>query len=156
MLEDLFGRSAKAPVVDKFDTVETVYGFVCPCDENYIGQCKRHLRTRIRDHFQLNKGTKVYFHCLKCPHYKKKMAKMKRDNSYQYLKPRERSTLIFDHFKSHFSIKKQGFRNFFHRIHTEAFFITTLCPSLNIQKQEKKFSLLSKMGDLISLATESP
>ena len=68
----LFSRSAKAPLVDKFDTVETVHEFVCPCDENYIGQCKRHLRTRICDHFQLNKGTKVYFHCLKCPHYKKK------------------------------------------------------------------------------------
>ena len=93
-------------------------------------------------HFQQSKDTEIYFHCASCPHYKKILAKKKRENYFQYLKPQQKSTLIYEHFQSHFSILKNKFKNYFHRIHTEAYLIKTHNPSQNIQKKEN----LQKMG----------
>ena len=50
-VKQLFSRASKPEKVAKFDTPESVYEFVCPCSENYIGETKRPLKTRIRDFF---------------------------------------------------------------------------------------------------------
>ena len=74
---------------------------------------------------------------------------MKRNNSYQYLKPAQKDRLVYEHLQSHFKIITRNFRNYFERSHTEKYFIKTKCPSLNIQKNENFFALFSKMGEEI-------
>ena len=71
---------------------------------------------------------------------------MKRENSYQYLKPAQKDRLVYEHLQSHFKILTKNMNNYFERIDTEAFFIKTQRPSLNIQKDENHFALYSKMG----------
>ena len=44
-----------------------VYKFTCHgCDAQYIGQTKRHLRTRVAEHRQRSRDSAVKDHCLIC------------------------------------------------------------------------------------------
>ena len=142
----LFSRSGKPDRLPTFETPDTNYHFICDCGADYVGMCKRPLNTRIRDHQQQSKAEAIFYHKAHCEIYKKSLAKIKRENSYQYLKPAQKTSLVYEYFRSHFKILASSFRNYFERINTEAYFIKTLRPSLNVQKDEKFFVLYSKMG----------
>jgi hypothetical protein len=64
----------------------------------------RAVNIRIKDHQQPSKGEAIFFHKAHCEAFNKKLAKIKRDNSYQHLKPAKKTTLIYKHFTSHFKI----------------------------------------------------
>ena len=108
--------------------------------------CLRPSHKRIHEHGQAGRGSEVFKHKTDCPNFKKSLAKLKRENSYQYLKPAQKDRLIYEHLQSHFEILTRNFKNYFERKHTEAYFIKTQRPSLNIQLDENYFALFSKMG----------
>ena len=64
----------------------------------------RSLNTRISEHQQPSKGDAIFFHKAHCEAYNKKLAKIKQDNSYQHLKPVQKTTLVYEHFRSHLKI----------------------------------------------------
>ena len=145
-VSQLFSRSAKAQNLCVFDTPECIYQFICDCKVDYIGMSLRPLHHRIHEHGQSGRGGEVFEHKTNCQFFKKSLAKIKRENSYQYLKPAQKDRLVYEHLQSHFKILTKNMNNYFERIDTEAFFIKTQRPSLNIQKDENHFALYSKMG----------
>ena len=60
-LAKLFSTSAKADPESIIETANTNYEFVCVCNYNYIGRCKRPLWHRIKKHFEYkNTGNEVF------------------------------------------------------------------------------------------------
>ena len=84
-ISQLFSRSAKADNLSIYDTPECIYHFVCDCKEDYIGMSLRPLHHRIHEHGQSGRKSEVFLHKKDCKHYQKSLAKVKRNNSYQYL-----------------------------------------------------------------------
>ena len=132
-ISQLFSRSSKSKPPPLFEKSDWNYHFVRECGEDYIGMCLRPLHHRIREHQQPCRGGEVFFHKIHCAEYKKQLTKVKKDNSYQYLKPAKITTLVNEHFQSHFKILTYNFKNYFDRIYTEAYYIKTMNPSLNTQ-----------------------
>ena len=64
------------PSIDIFSTSNVVYKFLCTCNSSYIGQTKRELHHRARDHQQASKATKkppffgIFHHISNCLCYK--------------------------------------------------------------------------------------
>jgi hypothetical protein len=56
--------------------------------------CLRPLHKRIHEHGQPSRGGEVFKHKTHCPKFKKSLAKLKKENSYQYLKPAQKDRLI--------------------------------------------------------------
>ena len=84
-ISQLFSRSAKAENLSIYDSPESIYHFVCDCQEDYIGMCLRPLYHRLHEHGQPSRGGEVFLHKTHCVQYKKSLAKVKKDNSYQYI-----------------------------------------------------------------------
>ena len=152
-ISQLFSRSAKPEKLPVYDTSECIYHFVCDCKDDYIGESLRALHHRIHEHGQKSRGSAVFSHKSKCSLFQKSLAKVKRDNSYQYLKPAQKDRLVYEHLQSHFKIITSNFKNYFERIHTEAYFIKTKRPSLNVKNDENFFELYSKMGSFKKIKT---
>ena len=74
---------------------------------------------------------------------KESRAKRKWENSHQYLKPAQKDRLVYEHLQCNFKIITSDLKNYFERIHTEAYFIKTQQLSLNIQQNENFFELYS-------------
>ena len=89
-ISQLFSRSAKPEKLPVYDTSECIYHFVCDCKDDYIGESLRALHHRIHEHGQQCRGSAVFTHKSKCSLFQKSLAKVKRDNSYQYLKPAQK------------------------------------------------------------------
>ena len=138
-ISQLFSKSAKGPEESKIETAITNYHFICPCKSDYVGRCKRPLDHRIKEHFRSSKDSDnhIHDHINSCPHYMKKIRKILRDAKSSQLKPRQVWTLKIDNFRSHFHILKKNFKNYFDRSNTEAYFIRTLRPDVNCQKDLK-------------------
>ena len=74
-VSQLYSHTFK-PKLDIFDTSNAVYKFTCSCNSLYIGQTKRPLSVRAREHQQASKAPKkypfygVYHHISSCPCYK--------------------------------------------------------------------------------------
>ena len=111
-ISELFSRSAKAKNISIYDTSECIFRFVCDCKEDYIGMSLRPLHHRIHEHGQSGRKSEVFLHKKDCKHYQKSLAKVKRNNSYQYLKPAQKDRLVYEHLQSHFKIITRNFRNY--------------------------------------------
>ena len=141
-ISQLFSRSAKAKNISIYDTSECIFRFVCDCKEDYIDMSLRPLHHRIHENGQSGRKSEVFLHKKDCKHYQKSLAKVKRNNSYQYLKPAQKERLVY------FKIIFKNFRDLFERIHTERYYIKTNRPSLNVKKDENFFALFLKWADL--------
>ena len=85
-ISKLFSKSAKAPPDTLIKTANTNYHFICPCESDYIGRCKRPLDHRIKEHWRNTTG-EIYSHINSCPFYMKKIRKILRDAKSSKLKP---------------------------------------------------------------------
>ena len=85
-----------------------------------------------REHQQPCNAKGIFHHIQKCPVY----AEYRKNFS-----PSEDTKNYFNFFKTHFKILKKGFRSLFEQKRTEAFFIRTLRPGLNDQKDHYLFKL---------------
>ena len=133
----LFSFMAK-PQIEIFEKSNVVYLYTCPCEEKYIGQTKRLLRTRIKDHQYDSVLTNVHLHNLCCDKYQSETQKYIHENSLNYTSGRKAK---FDYFQNRFKIIGRGFRSTKDREKTEAFLIRTQRPSLNDQIDSKAFKL---------------
>ena len=90
-----------------------VYQFKCHgCENSYIGETNRHLRTRMLEHGQQSRNSSIYGHISKCVHRNKKLD------------------------ISEFKILNSNFNNYFERVTCEALRIQDLKPSLNVQAED--------------------
>ena len=82
-ISKLFSFMAK-PQIETFEKSNVVYLYTCPCQEKYIGQTKRLLRTRIKDHQYDSALTNIHLHNLCCEKYKIETQKFIDENSQNY------------------------------------------------------------------------
>ncbi len=97
-----------------------VYKFNCHgCQNSYIGETNRHLKTRISEHSQMSRSSKVLDHWLCC---------------------KDRTSSIS---KDEFSVLQKGFDSHYERQFCESLLIRHYNPSINIQNgQSKVISIL--------------
>ena len=126
------------PQIEIFEKSNVVYLYTCPCEEKYIGQTKRLLRTRIKDHQYDSVLTNVHLQNSCCEKYQFETQKYIHENSLNYTSGRKAK---FDYFQNRFKIIGRGFRSTKDREKTEAFLIRTQRPSLNGQFDHKAFKL---------------
>ena len=87
-----------------------VYQFNCNgCDATYIGETKRHLRTRVSEHMQLSRKSSILDHVCCCKNRKEKIS------------------------IDEFTVLNSGFGSYFERIACEALRIGSHNPVLNTQ-----------------------
>jgi hypothetical protein len=83
----------------------------------------------------------MYLHIHNCPAFMSKQRKILRDAKSSQLKPRQVSKLKTDNFRSHFRIIAKKFKHHFAREQSEAYFIRTMMPDINCQKDFKCFAI---------------
>ena len=130
-LRDIISPYCKLSL-DFEEVSNAVYQFQCVCSESYVGRTSRQLLTRIQEHQQESKAKGIYWHFLKCPKYQENLKKAS---------PFDKQKENFNFFKSHFKILRKSFRSLFEQKRTEAFFIRTLRPGLNDQRDHNFFKL---------------
>ena len=133
----LFSFMAK-PQIDNFEKSNVVYLYRCPCEEKYIGQTLRVLKTRIKEHQYDSCHTNINLHNLSCQTFKSESEKFVLENNQNYTSAPKAK---FDYFQNRFKIIGRGFRHTKEREKIEAFLIRTQMPSLNDQYDHKAFKL---------------
>ena len=136
-ISKLFSHLAK-PETDVFEKSNVSYCYKCPCQEKYIGQTLRMLKTRIREHQMPSSYSNINLHILECEKYKNE-AQLFIDKSLQNSTSPAKAK--FEFFKNRFKIVGKGFRHKKDRERNEAFLIRTQKPSLNDQFDHKAFKL---------------
>ena len=133
----LFSRHAKAET-DVFERSNCVYNYDCVCKDTYIGETRRCLIVRIRDHQQNSRNSNISHHIQNCPDFIQQSRDFHLSNINDFT---SFSKGRFAFFKSRFSIIQQGFRYNRARKKCEAFHIRTKRPQLNDQFDHKAFQL---------------
>ena len=130
-----------------FEKSNVVYLYTCPCEEKYIGQTLRMLKTRIKEHQYNSAHTNINLHNLSCEIYRAETQKFIDENSQNYTSA---SKAKFDYFQNRFKIIGRNFKHTKDREKIEAFLIRTQLPSLNDQYDHKAFKLF-KLFDSLNL-----
>ena len=95
----LFSGSAKAQI-ETSETSNVVYEYDCVCPDFYIGETKRVLDIRIRDHQTKSRNTNIYQHIETCDCYKKSAEKLAEENINNFTsKPKAISVSFSSRFK---------------------------------------------------------
>ena len=95
----VFSKSAYAPPHSVIDTANTNYHFVCSCESDYIGRCKRRLNKRIRTHMKYqSEGDHIFMHIYSCPSFQSKKRKTLIAAKSSQLKPIQVFELKLDNF----------------------------------------------------------
>ena len=89
------------PKLDVFERPGVVYKNTCPCGLTYVGETKRRLNTRIREHGRPSSKTAISAHIFSCPNYDASLDESHGDQ----LNP----TVKFNFLKSHFKVLHQNF-----------------------------------------------
>ena len=135
------------------ETANCVYCFECECSAKYIGQSKRLLKVRVREHQQPSRESSIYRHIIGCEDYKKKFTIFKKPNNGQNVTVKQleaeklklgmtKDQVKMNYFQSHFKIIQKNFRSKQHQIDADAFFIRIHRPKLNKQEELTFFKLL--------------
>ena len=115
-----------------------VYKFLCNCEQSYVGETKRRLRTRIAEHFRDNKNviqnTAVFQHIKTCPNYKEILSSNLGEEPTRI----QRKHFLEDHFK----IVGSQLQNYRDRTSYESIIITMTNPKLNEQVRHSTVNLL--------------
>lgn len=112
----------------------TVYQFTCDCKSEYIGETKRQLDTRIKEHGKLTDPSEIGSHLPRCETYKKEFLTQHKYN--------QNASNKFKFLKSHFKILKHNQFDYHTRKFTEGYFIHLLNPSLNKKNECKKVTFI--------------
>jgi len=113
----------------------TIYQFTCDCKSAvYIGETKRHLETRIKEHGKTTEPTEIGSHLPRCEAYQKEFL-----NQHKY---NQNAANKFKFLKSHFKILRRNQFDYHNRKFTEGYFIHLLNPSLNKQNDCKKVTFI--------------
>ena len=118
-----------------------IYKFTCveECAKSYIGESKRYLKCRVKEHSQPSRATAVHEHTSRCEHFKNSLNKKLSENPNS--KPSEQYGFKMDHLWNHF--RPMAFNtNYFKRTTIEALMISLHEPKLNEQVVHKKIFLL--------------
>jgi len=130
-----------SPVPD-LEKIGVTYKFDCLCEETYIGESKRQLQNRIKEHNQRSKQTAIsnhiYGNSLKhidpCPEYNSEI----RNQFGSQPNPTEKFSFI----KNQFTILQKNLTNLHDRRTFEAVAITVNKPKLNAQVLHRKVSII--------------
>ena len=140
-VKKLFSYQAKA-YIEKFDKSNVIYEYDCvdTCADFYIGETKRTLLTRVKEHY---KGTSnICAHINTCEHYKNSANIFVQENKKQLPDPEDAR---FEFFKKRFKIIDKNFKNDHDREKSEAFLIRIKRPKINDQFGQKAFRLIQKL-----------
>ena len=96
------------------ETPDCIYHFQCECSEDYIGQSKRKLIVRVREHQQKSRKTAIWSHIQSCNAYKSKFKFFKQPNTYPNISEKHKlglsnDKLEFKYFTSHSGILTSKF-----------------------------------------------
>ena len=111
-----------------------MYQKTCECGVSYVGETKRRLDTRIRDHGRPSSGTAISDHIKTCQHYKSACDESHGDQ----LNP----SVKFSFLKSHFEILHPNLNKYNQRKVLEAVTIKLLKPKLNEQIYHRKVTFI--------------
>ena len=144
-VSQLYSHTFK-PKLDIFDTSNAVYKFTCSCNSLYIGQTKRPLSVRAREHQQASKAPKkypfhgVYHHISSCPCYESNL-KNYLETFKNILGPLKITNfqLRNEFYRTHFKIVQKNFRSLTERLQSEAYHIRINRPKLNDQTESRKY-----------------
>ena len=140
-LSNLFSADAKPPKNNEIETNNCIYHFKCLCLSNYVGMTGRKIRTRAKEHRNFSTAKGIYYHIHSCPNYLERLHNFERENFLLEQGVRARQKIRDKFYFGHFSVLQRGFRSYFERRKTEAFFIRILRPDLNEQNSHRYFSL---------------
>ena len=107
----------------------TVYCFTCPCEKSYIGESRKILTQRIRQHGWPSSKSSIYEHIKSCDKYLEKQTIFKDQPNPAH----KTSELTFEFLKSHFCTLSTGLQNYHRRVQMEGLMITIKRPELNDQ-----------------------
>ena len=114
--------------------INICYKFTCPCSKIYIGETKKRLLSRAREHQQPSRDTEICHHILHdCDTYK--------DIEMSSIGPNPRRTQKFEYFLGHFELIGCNLNNTYMRKIHEAFQILLNVPELNKQMKSYTVSL---------------
>ena len=119
---------------DPFERPGVVYQKTCSCGESYVGETKRRLCSRIKEHGRPSCKTAISEHILTCPVYKNSID----ENLGDQLNPSSK----FNFLKSHFQIIHQNLNRYNQRKTFEAITIKMLKPKHNEQVKSRKVKLI--------------
>ena len=140
-MSNLFSADAKPPKSHEIDTNNCIYHFKCLCLSNYVGMTGRKIRTRAKEHRNFSTAKGIYYHIHSCPNYLERLRNFERENFLLEQGVRARQKIRDKFYFGHFSVLQRGFKNYFERRKTEAFFIRILRPDLNEQNSHRYFTL---------------
>ena len=140
-LSNLFSADAKPPKSHEIETTNCCYNFKCLCLSHYVGMTGRMVKTRATAHRNLSLAKGIYYHIHSCPNYLARLHNIERENFLLEMGVRARQKLRDKFFMQHFRVLQKGFRSYFERRKTEAFFIRILKPDLNDQNNHRYFTL---------------
>ena len=138
-LQKYFSHKLKLPVPD-FAKIGTTYKYDCLCQDAYIGESKRSLRTRIKEHNQKCRKTAISEHIYgsnqkpACPEYNSEIFKKYGD------KPSSNQRIDF--LQNRFKILQKNLTKTRDRKIFEAVAITMENPKLNAQILHRKVSII--------------
>ena len=140
-LQKYFSHRLKMPVPE-LEKIGVTYKFDCLCHESYIGESKRQLQNRIKEHNQKSKQTAISNHIygngLKniepCPEFNSEIS-----NQFgAQPNPNQKFSFI----RNHFTLLQNNLTNTFDRRTFEAVAITVHKPKLNAQVLHRKVSII--------------
>ena len=112
-----------------------IYHFLCPCARaDYIGETKRLLSQRVKEHASHSNQTEIGSHIHHCTTYKKEYQKTHKYNQ----NPSSKTSFL----RSHFKILARNQFDYWTRKFNEGFFIHLLSPNLNKQNQCHKLTII--------------
>ena len=140
-LQKYFFHKLKLPVPD-LEKIGVTYSYDCLCQDTYIGESKRQLQNRIKEHNQPSKKTAISEHiygsCLKnippCPEFTSEIR-----NQFG-AKPNPTQKLSF--IETRFKVLENNLTNTYDRKSFEAVAITVNRPKLNAQVLHRKVSII--------------
>ena len=114
---------------DPFEKPGVVYQKTCNCGVSYIGETKRRLSSRIKEHGRPSCKTAISEHIFNCPLYCSQLDESHGDQ----LNP----TVKFNFLKDHFKVLHQNLNKYNQRKTFEAVCIKMLKPKLNEQVKSR-------------------
>ena len=140
-IQKIFSHKLKMPVPE-LEKIGVTYQFDCLCQESYIGESKRQLQNRIKEHNQKSKQTAIsnhiYGNSLKkidpCPEYNSEI----KNQFGAQPNPNQKFSFI----TKQFSLLQNNLTNLHDRRTFEAVAITVNRPKLNAQVLHRKVSII--------------
>ena len=112
-------------------TTACIYEFECPCQKTYIGETKRILWERIKEH-RTDKKSHIFKHYKTCPVYNQKFFE-----KYNVDPDNAPDNILRDFIKDKFTVLEKNLNHTSFRKTFEGLLITLKKPELNIQKSHK-------------------